>query len=38
MVPKLIHYSWFSGEPYPQFLQECMSSKGNYPQFVGKRF
>ena len=26
MIPKLIHYSWFSGEPYPQFLQECMDT------------
>lgn len=26
MIPKLIHYSWFSGEPYPQFLKECMDT------------
>ena len=26
MIPKLIHYSWFSGEPYLQFLQECMGT------------
>lgn len=26
MIPKIIHYSWFSGEPYPKFLQECMDT------------
>lgn len=26
MIPKIIHYSWFSGEPYPQFLKECMDT------------
>ena len=26
MIPKLIHYSWFSGEPYPAFLKECMDT------------
>ena len=26
MIPKIIHYSWFSGEPYPAFLQECMDT------------
>lgn len=26
MIPKIIHYSWFSGEPYPQFLAECMAT------------
>ena len=26
MIPKLIHYSWFSGEPYPEFLKECMDT------------
>ena len=38
MIPKLIDYSWFSGEPSPPFLKECMSSKGDYPQFKGKMF
>lgn len=26
MIPKIIHYSWFSGEPYPTFLKECMDT------------
>lgn len=26
MIPKIIHYSWFSGEPYPAFLKECMDT------------
>lgn len=26
MIPKIIHYSWFSGEPYPEFLKACMDT------------
>lgn len=26
MIPKIIHYSWFSGEPYPDFLKACMDT------------
>lgn len=26
MIPKIIHYSWFSGDPYPKFLKECMDT------------
>lgn len=26
MIPKLIHYSWFSGEPYPPQLKACMDT------------
>ena len=26
MIPKLIHYSWFSGEPYPQHIKELMAT------------
>ena len=26
MIPKIIHYSWFSGEPYPDDLQRCMDT------------
>lgn len=34
MIPKIIHYSWFSGEPYPQFLKECMATwKKNLPDY-----
>lgn len=25
-VPKIIHYCWFSGEPIPAFLQECIDT------------
>ncbi len=24
MIPKIIHYSWFSGEPFPDFIKEYM--------------
>lgn len=26
MIPKIIHYTWFSGEPFPKIVQECMNS------------
>lgn len=26
MIPKIIHYTWFSGEQYPKEVQECISS------------
>ncbi len=26
MIPKIIHYCWFSGESYPTIIQECLSS------------
>ena len=26
MIPKIIHYSWFSGEPYPAELKACMDT------------
>ena len=26
MIPKIIHYSWFSGEPYPDDLRRCMDT------------
>lgn len=26
MIPKIIHYSWFSGDPYPQLIARCMIS------------
>lgn len=26
MIPKIIHYTWFSGEPYPQNIQRCIDS------------
>lgn len=26
MIPKIIHYCWLSGEPYPEKIQECINS------------
>ena len=26
MIPKLIHYSWFSGEPFPKHIEELMKT------------
>ena len=26
MIPKKIHYCWFSGEPYPDSIQRCLDS------------
>ncbi|MDO4955802.1 MAG: capsular polysaccharide synthesis protein [Bacteroidales bacterium] len=26
MIPKRIHYCWFSGDPYPDDVQKCMAS------------
>lgn len=26
MIPKVIHYCWFSGEPFPPLIKECLSS------------
>ena len=25
-IPKIIHYCWLSGEPYPELVQRCMQS------------
>lgn len=26
MIPKVIHYTWFSGEPFPELIQTCIDS------------
>ena len=26
MIPKIIHYTWFSGEPFPEKIQNCIES------------
>lgn len=26
MIPKIIHFCWMSGEPYPDLIQECLDS------------
>lgn len=30
MIPKIIHYSWFSGEPYPQWISDCIDTWKKY--------
>lgn len=29
MIPKVIHYCWLSGDPYPPKIQTCLKSWGN---------
>lgn len=29
-IPKVIHYCWLSGEPYPELVKKCMSSWHRY--------
>lgn len=26
MIPKIIHYSWFSGDPYPEWIEKCINT------------
>lgn len=34
MIPKVLHYCWFSGEPYPPQVEECLASwKALLPDF-----
>ena len=30
MIPKIIHYTWFSGDPFPQLIQDCIDSWHRY--------
>lgn len=30
MIPKIIHYTWFSGEPFPEKIQACIDSWHKY--------
>ncbi len=30
MIPKIIHYTWFSGDPYPEKIQNCINSWKEY--------
>ncbi len=30
MIPKIIHYTWFSGEPFPELVQKCIDSWHKY--------
>lgn len=37
MIPKIIHYTWFSGESFPVKIQECINSwKKNLPDYSFK--
>ena len=31
MIPKVIHYCWLSGDPYPENIQKCISSWKKMP-------
>ena len=26
MIPKVIHFCWMSGEPFPELIKECIDS------------
>ena len=30
MIPKIIHYTWFSGEHFPELIQQCIASWHKY--------
>ena len=30
MIPKVIHYTWFSGDPYPNTIEKCIDSWHKY--------
>lgn len=30
MIPKVIHYTWFSGDPFPEKIQRCIDSWKKY--------
>lgn len=37
MIPKIIHYTWFSGEPFPEKIQQCIDSwKKHLPNYEFK--
>lgn len=39
LIPKIIHYTWFSGEPIPDHLEKCMDSWKRYaPDFEIKQW
>lgn len=34
MIPKIIHYCWLSGDPFPELIQNCIESwKKNLPDY-----
>lgn len=37
MIPKIIHYTWFSGDPFPEKIQSCIDSwKKHLPDYTLK--
>ena len=30
MIPKVIHYCWFGGNPYPQIVKDCIKTWEKY--------
>jgi mannosyltransferase OCH1-like enzyme len=30
MIPKIIHYCWFGGNPYPQKIKDCIGAVANF--------
>lgn len=39
MIPKVIHYCWFGGNPLPQLAQKCIESwKKNLPNYEIKQW
>ena len=30
MIPKVIHYCWLSGDPYPSLIKECLETWKKY--------
>lgn len=37
MIPKIIHYTWFSGDPFPAKIQNCINSwKKHLPDYTFK--
>ena len=30
MIPKIIHYTWFSGDPFPPLIKQCIDSWHKY--------
>ena len=39
MIPKIIHYTWFSGDPYPEVIQRCIDSWQKYlPEYEFRKW
>lgn len=39
MIPKVIHYTWFSNDPFPREVEECMATwKKHMPDYTLRRW